>query len=104
MRKKQKMSGNVKELEDRLVKIEELESGNVQKMAEMINTMEAASAAKILQQLADTGKMETAVKLLGMMKERQAAKVLAEMSDPALAAQLLEKLKDLKRTPAQAKK
>jgi flagellar motility protein MotE (MotC chaperone) len=100
---RQKMSGRVKELEEHLIKIEELENGNVQKMAEMINTMAPESAAKILQQLADTSKMDTAVKLLGLMKERQAAKVLAEVPDPALAAQFLEKLKDLKR-PAPASK
>ena len=98
------MSGNVKELEDRLLKVEEVENGNVQKMAEMINSMESGSAAKILQQLADTGKMDTAVKLLRMMKDRQAAKVLAEMSDPALAAQLLARMQEVKPIPAPNKK
>jgi flagellar motility protein MotE (MotC chaperone) len=94
----------VKEMEGRLVQVQQLENGNVQKMAEMINTMAPESAAKILQQLADTGKIETAVKLLSCMKERQAAKVLAELSEPGLAAQLLEKLKDLKRVAPIGKK
>jgi flagellar motility protein MotE (MotC chaperone) len=101
---RQKVSGRVKEMEDRLIKVEDLENGNVQKMAEVVNTMAPESAAKILQQLADSGKMETAVKLLGLMKERQAAKVLAELPEPALAAQLLEKLKDLKRPTPPVKK
>jgi flagellar motility protein MotE (MotC chaperone) len=41
--------------------------------------------------------METAVKVLSQMKEAKAAKVLAEMSDPALAAQMVEKLRGVKR-------
>jgi flagellar motility protein MotE (MotC chaperone) len=35
--------------------------------------------------------------VLSQMKERQAARVLAEMPDPALAAQLLDKMRTLKR-------
>src|SRR5262249_7831327 len=101
---KKKVGGQLKEMEDRLIQGDDVENGNVQKIAEMINTMAPESAAKILQQMADTGKMETAVKMLGLMKERQAAKVLAEMTDPALAAQLLEKLKGLKRSGSASKK
>jgi flagellar motility protein MotE (MotC chaperone) len=100
----QKTAAEIKEMEQRGTKLEMVETSNVQKMAEMINNMPAESAARILQQMADSGKMDTAVKLMGQMKERQAAKILAEFSDPSLAAQLLEKLKDLKRPAAEPKK
>lgn len=100
---RQKVSTQVKEIEDRLLRVEDIETGNVQRIAEMLNTMAPDAAAKILQQLSDTGKIDTAVKLLGMVKERQAAKILAESQDAALSAQLLERLKDLKR-PATTKK
>ena len=65
----------------------------------VFNPEQLASGASILQSLADTGKMDTAVKLLGLMQERQAAKVLAELNDTKLAAQLLEKLKTLRKPP-----
>ena len=55
--------------------------------------------AKILQQMADTGKMDTAVKVLAAMKPAKASKVLSEMPDSSLAAQLLEKMKSLKPAP-----
>ena len=100
----QKTAADIKDMEQRGTKIEIVENTNVLKMAEMINNMPAESAARILQQMADSGKMDTAVKLMGQMKERQAAKILAEFSDPSLAAQLLEKLKDLKRPPTEPKK
>ena len=93
----QKTTTQLSDLEKNVVQLEGLEQGNLKKIADMYDSMAPESAAKILQQLAETGKMDTAVKMLGLMKERQAAKVLAELSDPALAAQLLDKLKDLKR-------
>jgi flagellar motility protein MotE (MotC chaperone) len=101
---RQKTAGQVKELEQRMINFDGMETSNVQKMAEMLNNMAPESAARILQQMADTGKMETAVKLMGLMKERQAAKVLSEFTDPSMAAQLLDKLKDLKRPSADAGK
>ena len=88
----------------RVTQMEVQEKDNIKKMGSMYDSMAPESAAKILQQMTDTGKMDTAVKLLGVMKERQAAKVLAEMSDPSLAAQLSEKLKGLKRPASQPKK
>lgn len=79
------------------------EKDNLKKMASVYDNMSAESAAKIIQHMADSGTMDTAVKLLAVMKERQAAKVLAEMSDPSLAAQLSERLKDLKHPPKPVK-
>lgn len=94
-----KVAQTVKKMEGRVVELQKEEHDNLKKMGSMYNTMAPESAARILQSMADTGKMETAVKVLGLMQERQAAKVLAEMSDTALAGQLLEKLKGLRRVP-----
>jgi flagellar motility protein MotE (MotC chaperone) len=96
---RQKISKNTQEMESRVLQLQQEEQGNLKKMSGMYNSMSPESAAKILKNLADTGKMDTAVKVLGMMQERQAAKVLAELSDAGLAAQLVEKLKSLRRAP-----
>ncbi len=97
---RQKLGKNTKEMESRVMKLEKEEHENLKKMSGMYNSMTPESAAKILQNLADTGKMDTAVKILGTMQERQAAKVLTELTDQTLAAQLVEKLRGLRRTPA----
>ncbi len=97
---RQKISRNTQEMEGRVLQLQKEEHDNLKKMSGMYNSMAPESAAKILQNLADTGKMDTAVKVLGLMQERQAAKVLAELTDAGLAAQLVEKLKGLRRTPA----
>jgi flagellar motility protein MotE (MotC chaperone) len=92
-------------LEKKRVELADVEQNNVKRMAEMYDNMDADSAARILQQLADSAKLDTAVKVLGLMKERQAAKVLAAMPpDSGLAAQLLERLKGLDRSHDKAKK
>jgi flagellar motility protein MotE (MotC chaperone) len=90
-------------IEGRVTEMAGHEKDNIKKMAGMYDNMSAESAAKIIQHMADGGTMDTAVKLLSVMKERQAAKVLAEMSDPSLAAQLSERLKDLKHSKSPAK-
>jgi flagellar motility protein MotE (MotC chaperone) len=97
---RQKISKNTQEMEARIMQLQKEEQDNLKKMSGMYNSMSPESAAKILQNLADTGKMDTAVKVLGQMQERQAAKVLAELTDAGLAAQLVEKLKSVRRTPA----
>jgi flagellar motility protein MotE (MotC chaperone) len=97
---RQKISKSTQEMEARIVQLQKEEQDNLKKMSGMYNSMSPEVAAKILQNLADTGKMDTAVKVLGQMQERQAAKVLAELTDAGLAAQLVEKLKSLRRTPA----
>jgi flagellar motility protein MotE (MotC chaperone) len=97
---RQKISKNTQEMEARIVQLQKEEQDNLKKMSGMYNSMSPEVAAKILQNLADTGKMDTAVKVLGQMQERQAAKVLAELTDAGLAAQLVEKLKGLRRLPA----
>ncbi|MGH7173158.1 MAG: hypothetical protein ACRELG_22990 [Gemmataceae bacterium] len=96
---RQKISKSTKEMEGRLVQLQKDEQDNLKKMSGMYNSMSPESAAKILQNLADTGKLDTAVKVLGLMQDRQAAKVLAELTDAGLAAQMVEKLKNLRRAP-----
>lgn len=97
---RQKISKSTQEMEAKVVQLQKEEQDNLKKMSGMYNSMSPEVAAKILQNLADTGKMDTAVKVLGQMQERQAAKVLAELTDAGLAAQLVEKLKSLRRVPA----
>jgi flagellar motility protein MotE (MotC chaperone) len=94
----QDKSAEISALEKKRVELGNVEQNNIKRMAEMYDNMDAESAARILQQLADSAKLDTAVKVLGLMKERQAAKVLAAMPpDSGLAAQLLERLKGLDR-------
>ncbi|HWG43756.1 MAG TPA: hypothetical protein VN688_13290 [Gemmataceae bacterium] len=99
---RQKITKNTQEMESRVLQLQKEEQVNLKKMSGMYNSMAPESAAKILQNLADTGKMDTAVKVLSLMQERQAAKVLAELTDAGLAAQLVEKLKGLRRAPVNA--
>jgi flagellar motility protein MotE (MotC chaperone) len=96
---RQKISKTTQEMEARIVQLQKEEQDNLKKMSGMYNSMAPEVAARILQNLADTGKIDTAVKVLSQMQERQAAKVLAELTDAGLAAQLVEKLKSLRRTP-----
>ncbi|MBY0231778.1 MAG: hypothetical protein K2W96_21030 [Gemmataceae bacterium] len=70
---------------------------NIDQIALIFESMPADKAARMLEQLANSGQMETAVKLLGRAKERRAAAILAEVGDVALSAQLVDKLRGLKR-------
>ncbi|MBX9628678.1 MAG: hypothetical protein K2X82_33080 [Gemmataceae bacterium] len=69
----------------------------IRKMAAMYDNMTPESAALIFKQMSDSGKLDTAVRILNQMQPRQASRVLAEI-EPQLAAQLLEKMRSLKRT------
>jgi flagellar motility protein MotE (MotC chaperone) len=89
------------DLEKRQIVLEKNEDKNFDRMATISDSMPAEKAARLLKQMADSGQMETAVKVLGQMRERRAAAVLAEITDVALSAQLMEKLRGLKR-PAPA--
>jgi flagellar motility protein MotE (MotC chaperone) len=101
--KDQAFAKRVSEQKKSQTEIDNVELKNIDKISEMYNSMAPDAAARILQQMADSGQMNTAVKILSKMKERQAAKVLAELPDATLAAQLLEKMRGVKRpTPAQA--
>lgn len=88
----------IAEIQKKQADLDAIERKNIDKMAAMYDTMAPESAAKIVQQMADSGKLDTAVKILAQMKDRQAARVLAELTDVTLAAQLLDKLRLFKRT------
>jgi flagellar motility protein MotE (MotC chaperone) len=88
------------DLERKRIEFNATEKQNITKMATMYDSMPPENAAPILKQMADSGKMDTAVKILAQMKDRQAARILAELNDASLAAQLLDKMRLLKPTPA----
>jgi septal ring factor EnvC (AmiA/AmiB activator) len=99
----QENASKLEEIQKNLLELKGVEQVNVKKMAEMYDTIEPESGARILQQLSKSGQMDTAVELIGQMRERQAAKVLAALPpDSGLAAQILEKLKGFKRPPRTA--
>ncbi len=95
--KRQETTKEAKQLKKNISEYQDQEKDRIKQVASMYDTMEPASAAKILQTLTDSGNLDTAVKILASMRERQAAKVLSELSDPLLAAQLVDKLKGLKK-------
>ena len=74
------------------------ESPNVLRMAALYDAMAPEVAAKVLQQLIGSGRADTAAKVLAQMPPAKANRVLVELKDPALAADLLEKMKGA--TPA----
>lgn len=84
------------DLRKKQVEIEPAERKNVEKIAAMYDAMSPEAAAPTFKQMADTGKMDMAAKILAQMKERNAARVLEAMSDPALALQILEKVKNIR--------
>jgi hypothetical protein len=71
---------------------EVLDPASVEKMAMMMEKMEADEAAKSLQGLADKGNMDAAVKVLNRMKDAKAAAVLTAVKDDDLRNQFLTKL------------
>ncbi len=85
------------EMKKREIEYDRNETKNLGRMATISDSMPPDKAARVLEELANSGQLETAVKLLGEMKERRAAAVLAEVRDVTLAAQLLKGLRDLKR-------
>ncbi len=75
---------------------EETERKNIERLAAMFDNMPADGAAPILKQLADSGQLNMAARILLQMKERNSSRLLAELGDPALAAQLLERIRTIK--------
>lgn len=55
-------------------------------------SMQPENAARIVEQLAKSGKADTAVQLLAKLNPRQAARILALIPDEKLSAQLFERL------------
>jgi hypothetical protein len=71
------------------------------KASGMTDSMPPENAARLVEQLARTGKVDTAAQLLSKMNPRQAAKVLAAIADEKMSMQILEKVLELRApTPA----
>lgn len=79
------------------------ETTNLKKMVGVVDSMPPEDTAKILQELVQEGKTEAVVAVLDAMKPRQSAKVLSVITenDPILAADLVDRLKKLKKAGAQ---
>lgn len=84
------------ELEKKKIEFDVAERRNIERIAGLMDAMSPESAASTLKQMADGGKLEVAAKVLATMKDRNAARALGELADPALAAQLLDKMRMLK--------
>jgi flagellar motility protein MotE (MotC chaperone) len=100
---KKNLEQRVADLESRILELQGLEQTNMKKMAETYGLMDPEKAAKILQEMVESGKTDSAVKILGLMSQRQAAKVFAELPQK-LAGELIEKLKDFKPIKPQDRK
>lgn len=96
--RKQISKGNTELVKSR-VEVQKDESTNLVKVAALYDAMPPENAAKLLTQMADTGKLDTAVKIVANMKPSKASKALSEMTDPSLANQIIDKWKSLKSTP-----
>lgn len=98
--KKRQTDADVAEQRKRITEVDTTRMGNIKRVGNVSDTMNAADAASILMQMADGGNLDTAALLLSNMKDRKAAEVLSQLPDKALAAQLLEKMIGLKQTNA----
>jgi flagellar motility protein MotE (MotC chaperone) len=88
------------DLKKKQAEITKEEQSNIIKLASLYDGMAPENAAKILQEMANGGKLDMAARVMASMKDRNAAKVLAEVSDTTLAAQLSQRIIEIKRTPA----
>ena len=94
-----KLDALAEDLKKKKVEFEAGEKKNIEKIAAMYDAMTPEASAPILKQMADTGRLEMAAKILAQMKERNAARVLEAMGDPALALQILEKVRGIRAAP-----
>lgn len=81
------------------LQIDQGEVKNIEKLATMYDAMAPESAAPLLKEMAEKGRLDTAAKIVLKMKERNVARVLESMNDPALAFQILDRVRTL-RPPA----
>lgn len=91
-----KLDALADDLKKKKVEFEAGEKKNVDKIAAMYDAMTPEAAGPILKQMADSGRLELAAKILVQMKERNAARVLEALGDPALALQILEKMRGIR--------
>jgi flagellar motility protein MotE (MotC chaperone) len=96
-KQKQKLMEQNKELKQTVFEVDNVEQKSFKRMATTFDSMDADTAAELLQQMADSGKMDMAVKIVSTMQERQAARVLAQMQDRGAVVQILDRMKGLKR-------
>jgi flagellar motility protein MotE (MotC chaperone) len=89
----QELAERERALREELILVDRREEGALKKMASAYQAMDAANAAEVFKTL----ESETAVKLLSYMQERNVAKIL-ENVDPQLAAQLTDRVKNVKVT------
>ncbi|VTR96368.1 unnamed protein product [Gemmata massiliana] len=88
----------VEDLKKRQAEDRANEIKNYEKLAAVYDAMTPEGAAPILKQMAEsgTGKMEQTAQILVRMKERNTARLMEALGDPALAAQLMDKVRQLK--------
>jgi flagellar motility protein MotE (MotC chaperone) len=98
LRQKEEVAERVKDFEGSLRLFEDNERKNLETLAERVSNMAPESAAKLFEHMANTGNLDTAVKLFSLVRESKAAKILEQMP-PDLATQIIERVKNLKRTP-----
>ena len=91
-----KLAALENDLKQKITVVEAGEGKTIEKIAAMYDAMTPEAAAPILKQMADSGRLEMAAKVLVKMKERNAARVLEALGDPALALQILEKMRTLR--------
>jgi flagellar motility protein MotE (MotC chaperone) len=91
-----KLDALAEDLRRRQVDFEAAEKKNVEKIAAMYDAMTPEASAPILKEMAEKGRLDMAAKILVLMKERNAARVLEAMNDPALALQVLEKMRGIR--------
>lgn len=81
------------ELKKRILDVDKNELARIEQIALMMDKMDAAKAAEIVQYYADGGNIDTVAKILSKMKAAKAAEVFAALSDPSLGPQLIDRMK-----------
>ncbi len=84
-----------KVLDERLVRIDEIEKKNLMKNASMYDKMKATQSSEIMINLSKLNQLDYTVKIAYYMTERTSANMLAEITkkNPELAATMSEKLR-----------
>lgn len=86
-------------VEKQTTKITPADEPNLKMLGNRYDKMPADAAAKVMRQMVKDDYVDTVVQLLSQMKDRQSAKLLALLgeTDPAMASDLTQRLKGLKR-------
>lgn len=89
----QKAKQKEDDLKKRMLDVDKNELARIEQIALMMDKMDAAKAAEIVQYYADSGNVDTVAKILSKMKPGKAAEVLSAVTDPSLAPQLFDRMK-----------